>query len=99
MLIPLGFFSGASVPASTSTTMVPAATAARSLCSAWDVTLGGRGDFFPCKGGATSPVTSGGTWGLTINGLKYMGNWGEKTLLIGVLTLFITGRGPTLWDF
>ena len=23
-----------------------------------------------------------------------MGNWGEKTLLIGVITSFVTGRGP-----
>ena len=38
------------MPASTSTTMVPAATAARSLCSAWDVTLG-RGDFCLVKVG------------------------------------------------
>ena len=26
-----------------------------------------------------------------------MGNWGEKTLLIGVITPFITSRGPILW--
>ena len=45
---------GASVPGSTSTTTVPAATAARSLCSAWDVTLGGR-DFCLVK---VVPVTS-----------------------------------------
>ncbi len=32
-----------------------------------------------------------------INGRKSMGNWGEKTLLIGVITPFITSRGPTLW--
>ena len=63
------------------------------------------GDFLPCKGGATSPVTSGGTWGPYI--YIYIYKWPEihgfawcekKNLLIGVLTLFITGRGPTLWD-
>ena len=37
------------------------------------------------------------SYGAPINGRKYMGNWGDFTLLIGVITPLTTSRGPTLW--
>ena len=45
---------------------------------------------------APDPIISGVIFS-PINGRKSMGNWGDFTLLIGVITPLITGRGPTLY--